>query len=140
MHPDGSMLQVSFRCPPVVPFLTGNSGILLLDAPEFSSSITSEASSRALSDETASILESASKMTLRFSDALVSKVSDLISPFLPFLIYKVTSLRLKISFRHGSDAVDKHNTEEMRLALKHLGSRWLAAGMCTQTKSSRNPF
>lgn len=127
------MLQVSSHCQLSVRLLTSNSGILLLDAPEFSSSITSEASSRALSDETASILESASDMTLRFSDALVTKVRDLISPFLPFLIYKVTSLRLKISSRHGSEAVDKQNTEEMRLALKHLGSRWLAAGMCTLT-------
>ncbi|OAQ69871.1 twinfilin-1 [Pochonia chlamydosporia 170] len=104
------------------------SGILLLDHPTLLPASHSRTDD--LSNETSSILQSALKMSLYFSDAFVARVCDLISPFLLYLMYKVTSVCMRRSFGQGSESLDVRNAEAMRLSLKYLSRRWLAMFIC----------
>jgi hypothetical protein len=69
-------------------------------------------------------------MSLQFSDAFVARVCDLISPFLLYLMYKVTAVCMERSFGQDPASLDVKNAEAMRLSLKYLSRRWLAAGTC----------
>lgn len=109
--------------------LTHSSGILVLDDPTFTLYETDEVSNGGLSSEVTLILQSALKMTRAFADNVFAKSCCLISPFLPFLIYRVALMCLKSNV---SDQVasprDLQNGEKMKLALQYLRHRWLAAG------------
>jgi hypothetical protein len=68
-------------------------------------------------------------MSCNFSEAFVARVCDLISPFLLYLMYRMSSVCMRRSFGQDAASLDVQTAESMRLSLKYLGRRWLAAGM-----------
>ncbi|CEJ82419.1 hypothetical protein VHEMI02485 [[Torrubiella] hemipterigena] len=104
------------------------SGILVLDDPTFTLYETDQVCNEGLSSEATLILQSALKMTLAFADNVFTKSCCLISPFLPFLIYRVALMCLKSNVNDQmASPRDRPNGEKMKLALQYLRHRWLAA-------------
>ncbi|KAG8416292.1 hypothetical protein J3458_006885 [Metarhizium acridum] len=112
------------------------SGILLLDHPTLLPQGHQQYGTSVLSSETSSILQAALNMSLQFSDVFIARLCDFISPFLPYLMYKVSAVCMKRSLGQDSDSLDTKNAEAMRLSLKYLGRRWLATGEHRERESA----
>ncbi|KAK8932694.1 hypothetical protein VCV18_001234 [Metarhizium anisopliae] len=107
--------------------LTG-SGILLLDHPTLLPPGHQQHGTGDLSSETSSILQAALNMSLHFSDAHMTRLCDFMSPFLLYLMYKVSAVCMKRSLGRDSESLDAKNAQAVRLSLGYLSRRWLAAG------------
>lgn len=67
-------------------------------------------------------------MSLHFSDAHMTRLCDFMSPFLLYLMYKVSAVCMKRSLGRDSESLDAKNAQAVRLSLGYLSRRWLAAG------------
>ncbi|QLI64666.1 Transcription factor [Metarhizium brunneum] len=103
-------------------------GILLLDHPTLLPPGHQQHGAGDLSSETSSILQAALNMSLHFSDAHMTRLCDFMSPFLLYLMYKVSAVCMKRSLGRDSESLDARNAQAVRLSLGYLSRRWLAAG------------
>ncbi|KID79675.1 Zn(2)-C6 fungal-type DNA-binding domain protein, partial [Metarhizium brunneum ARSEF 3297] len=106
----------------------GALGILLLDHPTLLPPGHQQHGAGDLSSETSSILQAALNMSLHFSDAHMTRLCDFMSPFLLYLMYKVSAVCMKRSLGRDSESLDARNAQAVRLSLGYLSRRWLAAG------------